>query len=114
MRAGLASVNIWGQEPLAVEVKSHGTAGKRLILPAAAVIMTPPVDVAEGLVVEEAAEVYLGALSFVIFTTHIVPLGFIIVRRICFSLKLGDEGCCGVADGGEYGGVGRFGIHSIL
>ncbi|GIX64966.1 uncharacterized protein BcabD6B2_44010 [Babesia caballi] len=69
--------------------------------------MTPPVDIGEGLVVEgEAAEEYLGALSLVIITTHIAPLGFIIVRRICFSLKLGDEGRGGVADGGEDGGVG--------
>ncbi|GIX63502.1 3-ketoacyl-ACP reductase [Babesia caballi] len=51
-----------GQETLAVEVRSHGTVGKRLIPPPAAVDMAPPVDVREGLVVEgEAAQKYFGA-----------------------------------------------------
>ncbi|GIX64577.1 long-chain-acyl-CoA synthetase [Babesia caballi] len=81
--------------------------GKRQIPPPAAVVMTPPVDIGEGLVVEgEAAEEDFCALSLVIITTHIPQVGFIVVRRICFSLKLGDEGCGGVADGGEDGGVG--------
>ncbi|GIX65989.1 EAL domain-containing protein [Babesia caballi] len=37
-----------------------------------------------------------------------------IVRRICFSLKLGNEGFGGVADGGEDGGVGRFGVFKLV
>ncbi|GIX65456.1 uncharacterized protein BcabD6B2_48910 [Babesia caballi] len=84
--------------------------------------MAPPIDIGEGLVVEgEAAEEDLGALILVIITTHIAPLGLrirflIIVRRIFFSLKIGDEGVGGVADGGEDGGVGqeiRFARHGL-
>ncbi|GIX61350.1 uncharacterized protein BcabD6B2_07850 [Babesia caballi] len=72
-----------------------------------------PVDVGEGLVVEgEAAEEDLGALlDFGVVTAYLTPLGLrvfrlIVKRHICFSLKLGDEGFGGVADGGEDGGVG--------
>ncbi|GIX64912.1 electron transfer flavoprotein subunit beta/FixA family protein [Babesia caballi] len=62
MCAPLASVNKSRQEPLAVEVRSHGTIGKSLIPPPTAIFVTPPVDVREGLVVEgEAAEDDLGA-----------------------------------------------------
>ncbi|GIX62837.1 fkbp-rapamycin associated protein, putative [Babesia caballi] len=109
MRAGLASVNIWGQEPLAVEVKSHGTAGKRQIPTPAAFLMAPPIDIGEGLVVEgEAAEENLGALlDCVIVTTHFAPRGTLVVRRVLARLlNLGDECCGGVADRGEDGGVG--------
>ncbi|GIX61420.1 uncharacterized protein BcabD6B2_08550 [Babesia caballi] len=88
--------------------------GKRQIPPPAAFLMAPPVDIGEGLVVEgEAAEEDLGAcLDRIRIILHITPLGLrirflIIVRRICFSLKLGDEGRGGVADGGEDGGVGE-------
>ncbi|GIX65014.1 uncharacterized protein BcabD6B2_44490 [Babesia caballi] len=45
MRASLASVDKDRQEPLAVEVRSHGTGGKRLIPPPAALIVTPPIDI---------------------------------------------------------------------
>ncbi|GIX65023.1 polysaccharide biosynthesis tyrosine autokinase [Babesia caballi] len=63
MRAPLAFVNKSRQEALAIEVRSHGTVGERLIPPPAAVDMTPPIDVGEGLVVEgEAAEEDLRAL----------------------------------------------------
>ncbi|GIX61333.1 elongation factor Ts [Babesia caballi] len=107
VRTPLICVNIRGEEPLAVEVRSQGATAKRQIAPSAAIIVTPPVDIGEGLVVEgEAAEEDLGALSPVIITTDIIPLGIIVVRRICFSLKLGEEGRGGVADGGEDGGVG--------
>ncbi|GIX64519.1 potassium transporter 5-like [Babesia caballi] len=71
--------------------------------------MTPPVDVGECLVEEgEAAEEDLGALSLVIITTDTIPIGFIIVRRMFFGLRLGDEGCGGAADRGEDGGGKRF------
>ncbi|GIX65010.1 required for hyphal anastomosis (HAM-2) protein, putative [Babesia caballi] len=112
VRAPLIRVNIRGQEPLAVEVRSQGATAKRQIAPPAAVLMTPPIDVGEGLVVKrQAAEEYLGALSL-LGNTDTIPLGvriiaFIVVRRICFSLKLGDECRGGVADRGEYSGVGE-------
>ncbi|GIX63613.1 uncharacterized protein BcabD6B2_30480 [Babesia caballi] len=96
------------QKPLAVEVRSQVAAGKRQIAPPSALLMTAPVDVGECLVVKgEAAEEDLGA-GFFDFraAAHIAPVGFIVVRRICFSLKLGDEGRGGVADGGEDGRVG--------
>ncbi|GIX61206.1 twin-arginine translocase subunit TatC [Babesia caballi] len=71
--------------------------------------MTSPVDVGKGLVVEgETAEEDLGALlDCVIVTAHILPIGFIVVRRIINRLlNLGDEGGGGVANGGENGRVG--------
>ncbi|GIX64339.1 YqgE/AlgH family protein [Babesia caballi] len=107
MCAPLICVNIRGQEPLAVEVRSQGATAKRQIAPSAAIIVTPPVDIGEGLVVKrKTAEEDPGALSSFIITTHFAPLGFIVERRICYSLKLGDEGSGGVADRGEDGGVG--------
>ncbi|GIX62394.1 DUF935 family protein [Babesia caballi] len=109
MRARPTALNKSRQKPLAIEVRSHGAVGKRQIAPPAAIVMTPPVDVGKGLVVEgEAAEEDLGALSFVFFTTDTIPLGFIIVGRILARLlNLGDEGCGGVADGGEDSCVGE-------
>ncbi|GIX66141.1 phage tail protein I [Babesia caballi] len=107
VRARPTALNKSRQEALAVEVGSHGAVGKRQIAPPTAMFMTPPVYVGEGLVVKrQAAEENLGALSLVIITTHFAPIGIMVERRICFSLKLGDEGGGGVANGGEDGGIG--------
>ncbi|GIX64929.1 phosphoribosylformylglycinamidine synthase [Babesia caballi] len=90
-------------KPLAIEVRFQGAAGKRQIAPPSALLMTPPVDVREGLVVErEAAEEDLGTLII----TNVLVINTVVKRRICFSLKLGDKCYGGVADGGEDGGEG--------
>ncbi|GIX61276.1 cobyric acid synthase [Babesia caballi] len=71
--------------------------------------MTPPVDVGECLVVKgHTAEENLGAgFDFIGVTGDLAPLGFIVVRRIFLSLKLGDKCYGGVADGGEDSCVGE-------
>ncbi|GIX62464.1 M42 family peptidase [Babesia caballi] len=104
MRVRLVSVNIRGQEPLAVEVRSQGSTAKRQIAPAAAVSMRPPIDVGEGLVVEgEAGDKDLGALII----TNVLVISTIVKRRITFSLKLGDECRGGALD--AYGeGFGKI------
>ncbi|GIX62586.1 beta-glucosidase BglX [Babesia caballi] len=113
VRARPTALNKSRQEALAIEVRFQVAAGKRQIAPPAAIIVTPPIDIGERLVVEgEASEEDLGALRFM--TTNARPRRTFIVRRICFSLKLGDEGSGGVADGGEDGGVDGFGVFKIV
>ncbi|GIX63146.1 DUF21 domain-containing protein [Babesia caballi] len=89
VHAPLASVNIRGQEPLAVEVRFQVAAGKRQIAPASAVVMAPPVDIGEGLVVKgKAAEEDFGALNII----NVLVINTLVKRRILAGvLYFGEE-----------------------
>ncbi|GIX64669.1 uncharacterized protein BcabD6B2_41040 [Babesia caballi] len=94
------------QESLAVEVRFQGAVGKSQIAPPAALIMTPPIDVGEGLVVEgEAAEEDLGVIAanlFVVRPRHFI--GIIVIRVVSFRSKISDKGVGCALQGGEQGG----------
>ncbi|GIX63403.1 uncharacterized protein BcabD6B2_28380 [Babesia caballi] len=115
VRAPLASVNIRGQEPLAVEVRFQVAAGKRQIAPASAIVMAPPGDVGEGLVVKgKAAEEDFGALNII----NVLVINTLVKRRILAGvLYFGEESVGGALDacGESFGGGVREpgGIHLL-